>query len=201
MRGPAGKAVPRNFIPLLGRVLFLLISCRFPNIVALRARFAKTYPFLSSGHRSEIVTSDFSNTEALFRCQWIRAKNFSMKNEIILKSNGAGATLAQAVSPLFLHLTKTKNSSTVVSAHTSPGPRSIRLPTTFSVPQLRHFTEDSNTSQLVNFPFAFVVSIMVLSGVLAMGWGMVLAEVSLAVVGFILSLSGAALYGCSLSDD
>jgi len=125
-----------------------------------------------------------------------------MKNEnLILQTNPDAATIRPAISPLFLHLTKTcPKPAVAISAN-----RLTRLGQNWTSGlsnfQVRRLSEDSNSSHLVNFPFAFAVFFLLMAGVLGMCCGMVVSDVSVAVVGFILSLMGSALLGWSLSDD
>ena len=60
---------------------------------------------------------------------------------------------------------------------------------------------DSNSSQLVNFPFAVTVFTMLLLGLCGMAWGMILQSVFLETAGFLLSLLGGVLCARGLCVD
>jgi len=54
---------------------------------------------------------------------------------------------------------------------------------------------------LVNFPFAFTVFMILTTGLIVVGWGITVTSTLLTVVGFFITLLGCALYGWSLYDD
>ena len=61
--------------------------------------------------------------------------------------------------------------------------------------------EDAHGSHLVNFPFAFAVFMMLMTGLTAIGWGIIVTNAWPAAVGFLTMLVGCFLYGWSLHDD
>jgi len=66
---------------------------------------------------------------------------------------------------------------------------------------LRWLSRDANSPDLVNFPFAFTVSMILMTGLTAIGWGITVTSAWLTVVGLLITLAGCALYGWSLCDD
>lgn len=71
--------------------------------------------------------------------------------------------------------------------------RSLRLP--------HRLAEDANGSHLVNFPFAFTVFMILTTGLVVVGLGIIVANAWLAGTGFLTALVGGFLYGWSLHDD
>jgi hypothetical protein len=67
--------------------------------------------------------------------------------------------------------------------------------------RVRKLAHDQNSSDLVNFPYAMTMFLLLMVGLLAVGWGMVLPSVWLAALGFLLTLAGCLLHGWSLSDE
>jgi len=65
----------------------------------------------------------------------------------------------------------------------------------------RWLGSDDDGSHLVNFPFAFTVSMIMTTGLIVVGWGITVTAAWLTVVGFLITLLGCALYGWSLYDD
>lgn len=61
--------------------------------------------------------------------------------------------------------------------------------------------EDAHGSHLVNFPFAFMVFLILTTGLTAVGSGLIVTNVWLAGVGVVTTLVGCSLYGWSLHDD
>jgi len=66
---------------------------------------------------------------------------------------------------------------------------------------IRFATRDANSSQLVGFPSAYGVTLLIGLGMSLLAWGLVLFSVWLAATGAILTLTAAALYGVSLAND
>ena len=66
---------------------------------------------------------------------------------------------------------------------------------------VRWLSRDANSPDLVNFPFAFTVSMILMTGPTVMGWGITITGAWLTVVGFLITLGGCALYGWSLYED
>ena len=60
---------------------------------------------------------------------------------------------------------------------------------------------DENGSHLVNFPFAFTVFMILTTGLIVIGWGIIVTSAWLTVAGFPITLAGCGLYGWSLYDD
>jgi hypothetical protein len=71
--------------------------------------------------------------------------------------------------------------------------RSLHLP--------HRLAEDANGSHLVNFPFAFTVYMILTTGSLVVGFGIIVTNAWLAGVGFLITLAGCFLHGWSLHDD
>lgn len=71
--------------------------------------------------------------------------------------------------------------------------RALRLP--------HRLAEDANGSHLVNFPFAFTVFVILTTGFVVVGLGIIVANAWLAGTGFLTALVGCFLYGWSLHDD
>jgi hypothetical protein len=65
----------------------------------------------------------------------------------------------------------------------------------------RRLAGDANSSNLVNFPFAFTAFTLLTAGLITICCGMAVMSAWLTVVGFLLTLTGTGLYGGSLSDD
>jgi hypothetical protein len=66
---------------------------------------------------------------------------------------------------------------------------------------LHSFVRDSHGAHLENFPFAFVMFGILLTGATATLWGILLTSAWLAAIGFSITLAGCALYGWSLYDE
>jgi hypothetical protein len=66
---------------------------------------------------------------------------------------------------------------------------------------LHSLVRDSHGAHLENFPFAFMMFGILLTGVTATLWGILLTSAGLAVIGFAITLAGCALYGWSLYDE
>lgn len=62
-------------------------------------------------------------------------------------------------------------------------------------------TRDANSSNLVGFPFAYSVTLLMGLGMSLLARGLVLFSVWLAGTGALLTLTAAALYGMSLAND
>jgi len=60
---------------------------------------------------------------------------------------------------------------------------------------------DENGSHLVSFPFAFTVFMILTTGLIVVGWDIIVTSAWLTVAGFLITLLGCALYGRSLYDD
>lgn len=66
----------------------------------------------------------------------------------------------------------------------------------------RHsFAEDVHGSHLVNFPFAFMVFLILTTGLTVIGLGIIVTNAWLAGVGVVTTLAGCSLYDWSLHDD
>ena len=55
---------------------------------------------------------------------------------------------------------------------------------------IRWLSRDANSPDLVNFPFAFTVSMILMTGLTVMGWGITITGAWLTVVGFLITLGG-----------
>jgi CHASE2 domain-containing sensor protein len=60
---------------------------------------------------------------------------------------------------------------------------------------------DVDSSDLENFPFALTVSTILLIGIAAIGWGVIVSSAWVTVLGILIALVGCVLYGWSLYDD
>ncbi len=60
---------------------------------------------------------------------------------------------------------------------------------------------DADSSNLVNFPFAFIAFTLSTVGVVTICWGMAVISAWLTAMGFLLTLGGVGLCGGSVSDN
>lgn len=66
---------------------------------------------------------------------------------------------------------------------------------------LHSLVRDPHGAHLDNFPFAFLMFAILLTGVTTTLWGILLTSAWLTVIGFSITLAGCALYGWSLYDE
>jgi hypothetical protein len=66
---------------------------------------------------------------------------------------------------------------------------------------LHSLVHDAHGAHLENFPFAFSVFSILVTGSTATIWGIILTSAWLTVIGFPITLAGCALYGWSLYDE
>jgi hypothetical protein len=66
---------------------------------------------------------------------------------------------------------------------------------------LHSLVRDPHGAHLENFPFAFMKFAILMTGVTATLWGILLTSAWLAAIGFSITLAGCALYGWSLYDE
>ncbi|MEO8428172.1 MAG: hypothetical protein ABI651_13765 [Verrucomicrobiota bacterium] len=74
-------------------------------------------------------------------------------------------------------------------------------PAHYTTTWIRWFSHDADSPDLVNFSFAFVVFMILTTGLTLIGWGITVTSAWLAVAGTFITLVGCALYGWSLEDD
>jgi hypothetical protein len=84
---------------------------------------------------------------------------------------------------------------------TWPGTEAISDARIFPPLSLHSLVRDSHGAHLENFPFAIMMFAVLLTGVTAVVWGILLTSAWLAAIGFSLTLVGCALYGWSLYDE
>ena len=70
-----------------------------------------------------------------------------------------------------------------------------------SFQSLHWLAKDDNGSHLVNFPFAFAVSMILTTGLTVAGSGIIVTNAWLTMVGIFVTLIGCVLYGKSLYDE
>jgi len=128
-----------------------------------------------------------------------------MKNEdLILKSDAETGLMPHVLSPLFLHLTKTRQAASPIALSASgmkSARRAIALPSNLSTARIRRLAHEAESSHMINLPFASTVALCVMTGLLAIGCGIAVRDISQTVAGFTFTLIGSALYGSNLSDD
>ncbi len=66
---------------------------------------------------------------------------------------------------------------------------------------LHSLVHDPHGAHLENFPFAFMMFAVWITGVTATVWGILLTSAGLAAIGFAITLASCALYGWSLYDE
>jgi hypothetical protein len=70
-----------------------------------------------------------------------------------------------------------------------------------AVQSLHWLAKDLNGSHLVNFPFAFAIFMILMTGSMLVGLGVVVTNAWLAIAGVLITLVGSFLHGWSLYDD
>jgi hypothetical protein len=144
------------------------------------------------------------NTEALFSTDAFTAKTTRMQNEqLIRKTETAKATLPARKPAPFLQLAEAcepRDSVASQSAAAHSRRRTTTVPSRPATTGAHWLARDPDSSDLVNVPFAFTTSMILITGLTMSGCGIVGTSVWLAVVGFLLTLAGSALYGRSLYD-
>lgn len=81
-----------------------------------------------------------------------------------------------------------------------PTPGTLSLPS-FVIAWDRWLARDDDSSDLENFPFALTVSMILLTGIAAIGWGVIVSSAWATVLGILVALVGCVLYGWSLYED
>lgn len=88
----------------------------------------------------------------------------------------------------------TNQTSNFITSTSAPGAGVIPLRNAANCVQ---WFADGPTSDLVNFPFAFIVTIFFVIGLSAVVWGLFLASIFLAILGVLVTLLGSFLCGLS----
>jgi len=123
---------------------------------------------------------------------------------LILKSDAETALMFRGLSPLFLHLTKMRQPSSHLASSAAAmksARQAIAFPSRLSTARIRRPAQDAENSHLVNFPFACTIALCLVTGLLAIGWGIAVPDISLTVTGIIFTLLGGSLFGSSFSND
>jgi CHASE2 domain-containing sensor protein len=77
----------------------------------------------------------------------------------------------------------------------------MTMPSSAVVAWDRWLARDADSSDLENFPFALTVSMILLTGIAALGWGVTVSSAWLTVLGTLVALIGCVLYGWSLYEE
>ena len=60
---------------------------------------------------------------------------------------------------------------------------------------------DADSPDLENFPFALSVSMILMTGLCLIGWGIIVTSSPMTCLGLLIALSGCVVYGWSLYDE
>ena len=66
---------------------------------------------------------------------------------------------------------------------------------------VHNLARDAKNPNITTFPFALGICLTLMTGSIALGWGLLLDSVWLAATGFLIALAGCSLYGVSQRDD
>ena len=87
--------------------------------------------------------------------------------------------------------------------HSEPSPRrTVKTISSQSLTAWVHsIVQDAKNPNITTFPFALGIYLTLMTGSIALGWGVLLDSVWLGATGFLIALAGCSLYGVSQRDD